>query len=278
MNNRQFLFLFLTIVVWCACSNTPSWVIPEKEMENVLFDIHLAEAEIDRDYNTYNDTLKKKRLFDAVFQKYGVSREAFDTSLVWYASNLKTYMGMYERITTRFNVLNDTLNGRLTKLNELEAKAKRLWEKDSLFILWPANGEHIYHFRLDTSSYFSSGDLYELNCVVYGVSESFQPKVTFSWEGGDTCVIKRERILRNGVYKLYLETLPGIQTKAISGSIRVPVKASGNKLIVDDLYLYKYKEGHHPKIEIPEPLKPDSLAADTSLLVLPDKGKKLLPK
>lgn len=263
MNNRLYLFLLLAVAL-TACSKTPSWVIPEKEMEQLLFDMHLAEAEIDNDYSEFNDSIRRSRLFEAVFQKHGVDRASFDTSLVWYAGHLDLYIAMYDRIAARYTTLNDTLNARLQVLNELEAKAKKLWAQDSLFILWPLAGDNAFYFQLDTSSYFAAGDMYELHLFALGVSDSLRPKITLHWEGQDTSLVKRDVIRQNGFYSLYLKAIPGKVTKSVSGTIRIPTGKQGQKLIVDDLYLYKYKEGSHPEIKGPEPQAADSLVTDSA--------------
>lgn len=234
-------------------------------MEELLFDMHLAEAEIDNNYSQFNDSARKQQLFDAVFQKHGVTKAAFDTSLVWYAANLDIYLEIYDRLIPRYTQLKDTLNARIQRQNELEAKAKRLWEHDSSFTLRPFSPENMFTFRLDTSMYFEAGDMYELSGSVWGVGKSLTPKVFLTWEGADTSIVKRMEIQENGPFKMYITGIPGKVTTSLSGTIAISVGAvNGTSLLVDDLYLYKYRAGYHPEIKEPEiAQKTDSVASDS---------------
>ena len=269
MSNRLHWFLLGAIVAFCACSKTPSWVIPEKEMEDLLFDIHLAESKIDNDYSQFNDSARKQKLFSSVFEKHGVTKADFDTSLVWYASKLEIYIEMYGRITDRYKVLKDTLDARLSVQNELENRPKRIWENDSVLVLRPFIAENIYTFRIDSNAYFASGDMYELNYVALGVNKSYLPGISFTWEGRDTCLVERTSILDNGRFTMYLKAIPGIKTTTLSGSIRLPLEAKGAQLVIHDLHLYRHKEGHHPEIKKPEPLVVDSAKTDSAVISNP---------
>ncbi len=278
MNNRSFIFFVILTCVLSACSKKPSWVIPEKSMENLLYDIHLAEAEIDNDYITFSDSVRKRELVNAVFEKYHVTEAQFDTSLAWYASHLKIYVAMYERIEVRLRSLRDTLSHTQQIRYELENKPKELWADERVKVLAPLPLENRYTFRLDTSSYFSSGDMYELNFSVLGVSNNFRPSVAFAWESTDTTLVKRTKISSNGTCSVYLKAIPGMKTESLSGSIRVPIDHPGSQLILNKVTIYKYRIGHHPDIKEtdPEEEKQSMLVADSvviqSLPVEPRKG------
>ncbi len=241
-------------------------------MENLLYDIHLAEAEVESGYDVFRDSTRKARLFQSVFDKYRVTEAKFDTSLTWYASHLDIYVAMYDRISKRFNVLNDTLNARIGRQNELEAKAKRIWQEEKIAVLRPFISENRYTFHIDTCSYFAYGDMYELSGHALGVNKLYQPKVTFCWEAKDSVIVRHYTLKDNGTFTFYLKTPPGLQTKSLSGSIRVPMDAGGNtRLILDNLYLYKYKEGNHPETNEDLELPHDSiLQVDPSAFVPKD--------
>ena len=275
MNNRFLLFLICTAAFWTACSKIPSWVIPEKEMENLLYDIHLAEAEIENNHMTFRDSVRKQKLFHAVFEKHGVNREKFDTSLVWYASHLSSYLLIYKRINDRYGVLSDTLNSILKHQTELEAKARCLWKYDSIIVLRPFELDSRYVFHVDTSSYFSYGDMYELRCSVLGVNERFKPRVTLSWAEEDTVVVKHSEISSDGHFVLYLNALPGKKTSSLSGSIRVATGVPGTQLFIKDLSLFRHRAGYHPEAKELESAVLDS----TKTIVLKESLKEpLIPQ
>ncbi len=244
MINRSFPFLLIILLFASACSRRPSWVISEKDMEDLLFDIHLTEAEID-DNSTLQNTKQKEKLLNSVFSKHQITREQFDTSLVWYAAHLDEYVKIYDRLVNRYDILNDTLNKRLKLHNEIEFKAKCLWKQDSSITLRPFVTENKYVFCLDTSSFFFPGDVYELKFSVLGVNKAYKPKVHFSAETQDTTLVKRDLILDNGVFSLLLEVPDAPYRKAyrLSGSIRIPEAATATQLYINDLRINKYKKG-----------------------------------
>ena len=259
MNNRLRLFLFCATILFCACSRVPSWVIPEKDMANLLYDVHLAEIQIENDYTTFRDSARKQELFNAVWQKHRVTKAEFDTSLVWYSANLEKYLSIYDQVSKRYTVMSDTLAALQRIKDEQDAKPKRLWEKDSVIILKPLRTENRYTFRVDTSSYFALGDMYALSFLALGVNGKLDPKVTFSWEGADTTIVSNSQITSNGIFTMYLKAVPGVATKSLSGSIRVPTKNEGTQLVINNLYLYKYRAGSHPEIKEPEVVATDSI-------------------
>jgi hypothetical protein len=266
MNHHFFLNILLSLLFLSACSVTPSWVIPEKEMELLLTDIHLAEAMINNDYNAFSDSVGKARLVRSIFEKHHVTKAEFDTSLVWYAANLDVYMNIYKRIPKHLSEMNDTLTARIEHLRELEAQAKRIWEKDTVCLLRTFASENQYAFSVDTSSYFSRGDMYTLHVFALGVSAKNKANVTFVWESQDTIVVDRSEIKHDGMNIFYLKSLPGKNTKSIYGNIRLPViNISGERLMLSNPFILRHREGYYPEIPVIE--TPPVITTQDSIMV-----------
>ena len=88
--NKKFRFHLclagLLVFSMGACKvEIPEEVIPESEMENLLYDYHLAKSMGDN--LPYAENYKKVLYIDAVFKKYGTTQAAFDSSMVWYTRN-----------------------------------------------------------------------------------------------------------------------------------------------------------------------------------------------
>lgn len=96
------IWIIWLVLCLSACgSRTPDYVISEKDMEDLLVDIHKSEAVIESNYNIYNNNADKKKIREAVFLRHGVTREQFDTTLVWYGHHIETYMKIYDRVVER---------------------------------------------------------------------------------------------------------------------------------------------------------------------------------
>ena len=62
------IWIIWLVLCLSACgSRTPDYVISEKDMEDLLVDIHKSEAVIESNYNIYNNNADKKKIREAVF-------------------------------------------------------------------------------------------------------------------------------------------------------------------------------------------------------------------
>ena len=101
MRSRLLVYLFLAMFL--ACTVRPNYVISDKKMANVLFDLYLVETVITENSRVfYNDSAKKQELLQSVFKKHKISQARFDTSLVWFNANLKEYLKINTLVTERY--------------------------------------------------------------------------------------------------------------------------------------------------------------------------------
>ena len=63
----------------------------KKQMEDLLYEIHLTEGLTDVMIDDYISRQKKEILKKGVFAKYKITPEQFDSSLMWYGKNLELY-------------------------------------------------------------------------------------------------------------------------------------------------------------------------------------------
>jgi hypothetical protein len=77
----------------------PEGVIPESQMENLLYDYHIAKALGEN--LPYNENYKKALYVEYVFRKYKTTEAVFDSSLVWYTRNADVLSKIYERLNKR---------------------------------------------------------------------------------------------------------------------------------------------------------------------------------
>ena len=179
---KRALFVILSILIMASCHRHPDYVIGEKEMEDLLVDIHKAEAVIESNYNIYNNNATKKKLREAVFLRHGVTQEQFDTTLVWYGHHIDKYMEIYDRVAERLRAENEEAKKLLAEENSQTMtqpgdsvdvrKQKRFHLFDSRL---PSN---LLTFDIATDENFRIRDYFELRFKVLMLPElNVKPQV-----------------------------------------------------------------------------------------------------
>ena len=100
-----FLLLFLVLVASCKVK-APEDVLPPEKMEAVLYDYHLAQSMMT---TLASVDYKEKLMYTYIYDKHGVSKEVFDSSLVWYNRYPKHIERIYANIEARLNEEVDAL-------------------------------------------------------------------------------------------------------------------------------------------------------------------------
>ncbi len=122
------LVLFLSILVSCnrEVIKKPDHLVKEKEMINMLVDIHLAEATFNR---MRNDTIVKKSssvdFYYSVLAKYNVADSVFERSFIYYASNPKNFEKMYREVMNKLSEIEQEFSGRKNNVLEFETPGKQ---------------------------------------------------------------------------------------------------------------------------------------------------------
>ena len=244
---RKYGWCLLAGTLLMACSKVPDEILSEKKMQAVLTDMMLAEAMVGIDYNTYRSDTMKLSLYESVFRKHGITRELYDSSLVWYGKNLDIYMKVYDRVA-------DDLNERVNNLGDVQADAVPASNRDSVNI-WPRrpylvlspkavfNGV-IFDIRPETN--YSSGSSFVLGMHVWGLdrAKTYKPEIRLCADQVDTTIIVNDRIQEDGYHEVVLKTVPTQKIKRVFGYIRMDNRDSVSyKIYVDDLSLMKYNYG-----------------------------------
>jgi hypothetical protein len=188
-------------------------VLSAKEMENVLFDIHLAEAAIESDYRLYSrhDTreTRRKQLYDAVFQKHGITMQTFDTSLVWYSGHLENYIKIYDKLDARYALLQGQLDeekDRISAALRSGTYAINRWQGPYSAQL-DAYSSLKNHFLLRIDSLLPlNATISELQFDALGITPETRANVLFCIHLKDTFLMKNQPVLNNGDNLVSLNT------------------------------------------------------------------------
>jgi hypothetical protein len=123
-----FLSFFMTsTIVSCSgdASEKPDQVLDEKEMVDVLVDVHLAEAVLTRIRGKGENV---EELTDAyyqkVFEKHEINKKIFDTSMYYYQQNLGEMDEIYEQVITELNKMEREQEQKQKSVEKKEVKEK----------------------------------------------------------------------------------------------------------------------------------------------------------
>ncbi|GHT02519.1 hypothetical protein AGMMS49525_06120 [Bacteroidia bacterium] len=108
------------VLLLTACNGRPGHVLSESKMEDILFDLHLAENAISDNFAIFaGDSVRKQQLLNSVFDKHKVTEQKFDTSLIWYNAHLDKFLKINEHISQRYATI---LSGLQAEKEKMEPK------------------------------------------------------------------------------------------------------------------------------------------------------------
>jgi peptide subunit release factor RF-3 len=104
-----------------AVIKKPDHLLKEKQMINMLVDIHLAEATYNHmRYDTIVRNSSSANFYYSVLAKYQVPDSVFEKSFVYYASNPKNFEKMYRQVMNILSETEQSFSGRKTDVLEFE--------------------------------------------------------------------------------------------------------------------------------------------------------------
>jgi len=236
--------LFLFIV---GCSRVPKGIIPEKKMQQLLYDMHLADAIINTDFYTFHRYEDRNALYQSIFEKHKVTEALYDSSLVWYGKHLDIYMQVYNMALTEVKM-------QIEEIGEIVSDMVLTGNEDIVDI-WPNSRHHEFYlsslsnnliFDIMPEEDFSSGSIFVLSLQVLGLVSDIQSPIDVHLraEQHDTTIIVNNAIRKDGFYEIVLKTLPIEKAKKVYGYIRLNEETVPyHKIYLNDIRLQKYRYG-----------------------------------
>ena len=128
MKITKIIFAFI-VFAFISCDKEviekPRHLIKEKQMINMLVDIHLAEATFNK---MQNDSIVRKsssvNFYYSVLAKYEVPDSVFEKSFLYYASSPKNFEKMYREVMNKLSETEQGFSGRKNDLLEFETPKK----------------------------------------------------------------------------------------------------------------------------------------------------------
>lgn len=117
MKRSFYIILILFAAFGCdkPVYEKPKKLITEKQMIQMLVDIHLAEAVFNTSRHSDSLLMKTKTedYYYSVLQKHHVPDTVFEKSFVYYASNPKNFEKMYRQVMNQLNEMEQEYTGKM---------------------------------------------------------------------------------------------------------------------------------------------------------------------
>ncbi len=241
------LFFLLSCIFSCQVKR-PSYILSESRMENILYDYHIAKAMGEE--VPYSESYKRVLYIESVFEKHGITKADFDTSMVWYTRNPDVLFKVYEQVNVRLRTERDRINQQIElrvdrPSSTVSGDSIDIWFWQRSYLLTGAELDNKLLFVLPSDSNFKQRDTLRWNAFFnfmnYTPDSMHAPVISMQLLYRDEDVKSKQlRVYRQGSVELslMLDTLK--ELKEIRGFIYTPTKESHNQLLVNNIALMRY--------------------------------------
>lgn len=105
---RRLLYVLLSVLVVsvvASCIDRPECVLDEPQLIDVLVDVHRAEGFLDvQEKQIQNPSAEEdfqREIIQSVLASHGVTRQQYDSTMMWYAQHLKLLTRVYGHVDER---------------------------------------------------------------------------------------------------------------------------------------------------------------------------------
>ncbi len=263
------LMLVALFAGMASCGKSiPDDIIQPEDMENLLYDYHLASTMTNS--LSYTENYKKKAYYEYVFRKHNVTEAEFDSSMVWYTRHNDELAAIYERLQKRFEEAENYMKVQVAKRDNqidvsLSGDTVDIWQDRTLYWLTtsPLTNKLTFGLKADTS--FRVRDALLLEADFHFLPKANQVDGTavlgLNYQFSNDSIQGITRIVRGqGPQRIYLRPDSAYEIRSVSGFIYYTndhnPKAS---LLVDKIRLTRY----HIKEDEKPVAKTDSTVADS---------------
>lgn len=221
-----YLFIFLAgLLMISSCQNRPKEVLSRNEMEQLLYDIYLAEATMEHEYQLFNTPEKKEAYINRLFASHGVTQAEWDSSLSWYSDRIDLYLKMNDSVKARLERARKEVDAEIARQAALKVQDPRTLPLSYIprhYLFTSSAADRGFRFRLlepDINERITS-DQFSFTFSVIGIPPNFSHRLTslLTLEYGDTTIYLPQRITENSSYRFTaMKYLPGDSITEIRG-------------------------------------------------------------
>ena len=162
-------YIFVMMLILACTPTVPDEYIQPDDMEDILFDYHVAQA-MSNNPGIGNGDVRKQVYINAVLQKHGVSEADFDSSLVYYYSRADKLKDIYAHVSERLNIEAKNIGAAVGDINRYSqysatGDTANIWNQQSDVLLIPRSTQNRFDFKVPVDSSFYLGDSFMFQFV-----------------------------------------------------------------------------------------------------------------
>lgn len=206
--------VFLTLLLlWSCGSSERKYLIPKKKFVNFLVDMHISEAiamgmvknEPELDFRADSASL-----YGSVFEKHGVTRAMFDSTMLYYSRRPEEFRDLYSLVTVKLKTREEEI-GKLMRERE-KSNQITIYKDDAEYQFPPLEG-----FKIPVNIEISGPGVYTVRSTVkmFPQESAMYPRMSVYYykdngtpEGARIPFKEIRYTLRNGQFKEYETTQP----------------------------------------------------------------------
>lgn len=146
MRGKVTIGLIALLLLAVSCNGRPDNVLSDGEMSDLLADLHIAEAYMDRNRSDFRIDSAKKVLRQSILADNGVTEGELQASLDWYGHNMDRYTKLYEDVENKIR----KRMGKSEKEN-IDSDAEDLWPLSRMITVSPNDFGNGFSFSLPVS-------------------------------------------------------------------------------------------------------------------------------
>ncbi|QRX63024.1 DUF4296 domain-containing protein [Dysgonomonadaceae bacterium zrk40] len=210
-------FLLAWLLVVSSCQNRPKEVLNRKEMEQLLYDVYLAEATIENEYQLFNSAEKKEAYINRLFASHGVTPAEWDSSLSWYSDRIDLYLQMNDSVKARLERARKVTDAEISRMAARKILDPRTLSPSYIpphYSFTSSAAMRGFNFRLMESELNAriTDDQFSFSYNVIGIPPNFSNRLSsrLTLEYGDTTIYLPQMITENKTYRVTaMKYLPG---------------------------------------------------------------------
>lgn len=225
----MFLFIFLSGLAY-SCQNRPKEVLNRRQMERLMYDVYVAEAIMENDYQNFDTPEKKEAYINRVFRSHRTTQAQWDTSLSWYSDRIDIYLRMNDSVKSRLQRSRQDIEAQLAQANQqLQIIDPTLLPASYIPPYYTFSMPDVrrgFKFRIDSTELFSKvvGDEFLFSFSVVGVPLHFSSPFgsLLALVYSDTTIHHFQEIRENRTYEfLGSKYIPGDTITEITGFVHL---------------------------------------------------------
>ena len=260
------LFAFFSFM---SCEEHSNHVISKGKMKKVLYDFHLAQAMAED--LPYDQREKANVYINAVFEKHGITKEDFDSAVVWYNTHNEDLQDIYKDLQTQYTQEQEQLQ--LTTGNDAVAAfiteggdTANIWTGPETIVLRNRDLLNLSKYTIKTDSTFHHDDRFTLMGDVEFVLEDknirdvfLSASLSIRNDEGKTFSQVRQ-LSSNSEFRLEVSSASGRELKQVSTFFYYIGKTdTKNFCVVNNIRLIRmHVKREEGQSMIGDPLKKDS--------------------